>query len=390
MDNSKIPHEQFEAAKKAAIDGDVHALEEFFATYAYHPQIRNWYDEIYPYPIKEKNLHEDVRSIIARDNFFNDWSGYEKFKQEMNKENSSVFQFETAADAVVKGDSITLKHLLKQNPDLIHARSIRLHHATLLIYTGANGVEGFRQQTPKNAVAIAEILLNAGAEVDAIGDMYGGTTTLGLVATSIHPFKTGVQNELIDILLEHGADPNFSVAPDYRESRLIVACLANGRHAAAVYLAKKGVALDLEGSAGIGDLDRVKNYFDDDGSLKKGATTEQANSGFIWACEYGMIDVASFLLGHGIDIAALTNGMTALHWAIVGGQLDTIKLLLERNAPLEIKNSYGGTALGQALWAAFNEPRPQDLAIIEALIAAGAKIEPDWDKYIDEVRRRQV
>ena len=390
MDNSKIPHEQFEAAKKSAIDGDVHALEEFFSVYAHHPQIQNWYNEIYPYPIKEKSLHEDVRSIIVRDNFFDAWAGYEAFKQELNKENSPVFQFEAAADAVVKGDSITLKHLLEQNPDLIHARSMRLHHATLLIYTAANGVEGFRQQTPKNAVAIVEILLHAGAEVDAIGDMYGGSTTLGLVATSIHPFKAGLQNELIDILLEHGANPNFSVAPNYRQGRLIVACLANGRHAAAVYLAKKGAALDLEGSAGIGDLDRVKNYFGDDGSLKNGATIEQANSGFIWACEYGMIDTVRFLLGHGIDIATPTNGMTALHWAIVGGQLDIIKLLLERNAPLEIKNSYGGTALGQALWSAFNEPRPQDPAIIKALIAAGAKIEPGWDKYIDEVRKREA
>jgi hypothetical protein len=87
-------------------------------------------------------------------------------------------------DAVVAGDADTLTHLLNQNPELIHVRSMRTHHATLLHYVGANGVEGWRQRTPKNAVRIAEILLDAGSEVDAAADMYhGGCTTLGLVAT---------------------------------------------------------------------------------------------------------------------------------------------------------------------------------------------------------------
>jgi hypothetical protein len=63
-----------------------------------------------------------------------------------------------------------------------------------LHYVAANGVEGYRQKTPKNAVKVAEILLNAGAEVGADFD-YGslrrayperaGSTPLGLVATSV-------------------------------------------------------------------------------------------------------------------------------------------------------------------------------------------------------------
>jgi hypothetical protein len=47
---------------------------------------------------------------------------------------------------------------------------------------------------------IAEMLLNGGAEVDALADMYGGgCTTLGLVATNIHPKVAGVLHELIDL-----------------------------------------------------------------------------------------------------------------------------------------------------------------------------------------------
>jgi ankyrin repeat protein len=60
------------------------------------------------------------------------------------------------------------------------------------------------------------------------------------------------------------------------------------------------------------------------------------------------------LLQKGVDLGVGENpgenpGTTGLHWAVVGGQLDTIKLLLERGAPLEANNVYGGTALGQPL-----------------------------------------
>ena len=41
---------------------------------------------------------------------------------------------------------------------LISARSVRKHRSNLLHYVGANGVEGFRQKTPQNAVEVLEIL----------------------------------------------------------------------------------------------------------------------------------------------------------------------------------------------------------------------------------------
>src|SRR5206468_6302768 len=42
----------------------------------------------------------------------------------------------------------------------------------------------YRQKTPKNAVRIAEVLLRAGADINAVADIYGGSDTLGLAATS--------------------------------------------------------------------------------------------------------------------------------------------------------------------------------------------------------------
>ena len=95
--------------------------------------------------------------------------------------------FETAVDAVVDGDVETLTDLLRANPDLVRARSSREHRATLLHYVGANGVEDERQRTPKNAVEVTRVLLDAGADIHSMADIYGGSHTFGLVATSIHP-----------------------------------------------------------------------------------------------------------------------------------------------------------------------------------------------------------
>src|SRR5438309_1874431 len=124
----------------------------------------------------------------------------------MKDARSPVAQFEPAIDAIIIGDVATLERLLRASPWLVRARSTRKHHSTLLHYVGSNGVEGFRQRTPKNIVKVAELLLGAGADINATADMYGGgSDTLGLAATSIHPVTAGVQEELMAFLLARGA-----------------------------------------------------------------------------------------------------------------------------------------------------------------------------------------
>src|SRR5439155_980457 len=136
------------------------------------------------------------------------------------------------------------------------------HRATLLHYVSANGVENYRQQTPQNIVRMTELLLAAGAEVDAEANVYGGgCTTLGLVATSAHPRQAGVQNALIQLLLDHGArmeHPNLAG----NDHGAVFACLANGCPEAARYLADRGARLDLVAAAGVGRLDVVQSLVD--------------------------------------------------------------------------------------------------------------------------------
>jgi ankyrin repeat protein len=327
----------------------------------------------------------EAQFIIARCHGFASWPIFSKHIVSISRENSPISRFEATADAIVAGDLSAVEGLLRKDPELIRARSTREHRATLLHYIAANGVEDYRQRTPGNAVAIAEALLAAGAEVDAEANLYGGgSTALGLVATSGHPQRAGVQIALLELLLEHGA----AIDPNPGSAGLVVACLANGRSEAAEFLAGVGAPLNLEAAAGVGRLEVVKGFFNENGSLKAPATKLQMERGFLWACEYGRNGVVDLMLQHGADLLAQANtGQTGLHWAVIGGNLETVKLLLERGASLEATNVYGGTALGQALWSAFNSDRPTDpVRIIEVLLDAGAKVEDGTLSWLTQQR----
>jgi hypothetical protein len=139
----------------------------------------------------------DAQLVIAREHGFESWPRFAKHIEGLARESSPVSKFESAADAIVAGDRATLERLLRENPELIRARSTRVHRATLLHYISANGFENYRQKSPQNAVEIATMLLQAGAEVEAVADMYGKDTTLGLVATSVHPLRAGIQIALL-------------------------------------------------------------------------------------------------------------------------------------------------------------------------------------------------
>ena len=318
----------------------------------------------------------DAQFVIARSHGFESWPRFSKHLGSASLKSSVVARFESAADAICDGDVRTLKRLLAEEPRLIHARSTREHNATLLHYVSANGVEGFRQKTPKNIVEIAEVLLKSGADVNAEADVYGGgATTLGLAATSVHPFREGVQNPLLQVLLDHGADIDHQTSGGNRQNA-VNGCLSNGRVEAAVFLADRGARLDLEGAAGVGRLDVVKSFFNAEGGLKSKAMRKQLRSALKHACAAGQLQVVEFLLDKDVNWTGNQgDGQTLLHSAAIGGQLETIKLLLKRKPALEARNIYGGTVLGQTLWSAAHGGDPALYAeIIKVLIAAGAKV----------------
>jgi len=331
----------------------------------------------------------DAREIIAREQCFENWDRFAAFAAEMKRSDSAVARFEHAADAIAFGDAAELGQLLGKNPDLIRARSTRTHHSMLLHYVGANGIESWRQRPSQNAVRVAEILLDAGAEIDAVADMYkGGCTTLGLIATSIHPKTAGVLLPLIDLFLARGA--RIDAAGAGNAHTFIKGCLANGRPEAAQYLADKGVPLDLEGAAGVGRLDKVASFFNSDGQLKPIATDAQLHAGFNWACQYGHPAVVEFLLDHGVSVN--DTRQIGVYWAAHGGHVDIVRVLLKRNPPLDARDAtFNATPLEWALhgwWERRDEPAKREpyYEIVRLLIAAGAPVEQRWLNGDDAIR----
>lgn len=328
--------------------------------------------------LSENCTLSSAQFVIARSHGFESWPKFAKHLEALAKQDSSIAGFEAAADAIITGKIAALKRLLRKDRQLIHMRSTREHQATLLHYVAANGVENYRQKTPNNIAQIANLLLEAGAEIDATANVYGGgATTLGLAATSIHPEIAGVQEELLQTLIDHHATIDKQGSAGNRH-HVVLGCLANSRLKAAVFLAERGAQLTLESTAGVGRLDLVRNYFNNDDTLKPSATKKQLESGFLYACTYGHTDVVEFLLAKNVDLATHAgDGQTGLHCAVIGGHLDTIHLLLKHHLPLEAKNIYGGTVLGQTLWSAAHGGDPDIyIKIIEALIAAGANLPP--------------
>ena len=98
----------------------------------------------------------------------------------------------------------------------------------------------------------------------------------------------------------------------------------------------------------------------------------------------GRTATAEYLIDHGVDpYAGMKTWLAGPHYAVSSGHLDTVRMLLDKKIPLEVRNLHGGTLLGQALWSAVNEHKPSHADIIEALIEAGAYVEPgtlEWWK----------
>jgi ankyrin repeat protein len=379
--------EQYETQAKelvsACLSGAPDALREWAARWPEHaPQLEAFARDTLT---SRHCALTGAQFVIARMHGFESWPKFSAHLDGLARAGSPISNFEAAAEAVVAGDVAGLERLMRQQPSLVRARSARGHRATLLHYAAANGVENYRQKTPANAVAIVERPLSAGAEVDAEADMYGGgCTTLGLVATSIHPERAGVQNALMQTLIDHGAVLDHPGAAG-NTHLLIKGCLANGRLSAARFLASRGARLDLEGAAGIGRLDVVQSSFDDDGTRKPIVTMEEMRAAFGTACTYGQHAVAELLLDRGVppDVTLGDHGQMGLHWAALGGHADIVGLLLDRRAPVNaVEERYHGTPLTWALhgWSdpPYGTPTERYYDVIALLVRAGAEVNAAW------------
>jgi hypothetical protein len=352
-------------------------------------------------------LLADAQHLIAEAHGFASWGAFAQHVEETEGRRRPDDDFERAADAVVTGDLGTLESLVRKNPSLIRARSRRVHRATLLHYVAANGVEDFRQMTPKNAVTVARFLLDSGAEVDAAAETYGGgywQTTMNLLVSSAHPAAAGLMPALVDVLVDYGAAAN-GVADD--ESPVMTA-LDFGYGDAAETLARRGARVDnVVTASALGRLDLVRRFVVDKSTLAAGVPlvaprwrklpddpTTHIELALVWACKFARADVAEFLIDLGVSPAAKDGySMTALHWAAPNGMVGVVGRLLSLGAPLEVMNTWKGTVLDSTIHFAIHMPvKGVDYpAMLETLIAAGADVNavyPSGDERIDALLRR--
>lgn len=296
----------------------------------------------------------DAQLALARRYDFRDWAALEDHVNAVVQKDSAVHRFEAAVEAVVSGDLLTLEELLHKHPDLVRARSQRITHfdpsvhgAMLLHYVAANGVENYRQKTPANAVEILKTLLRAGTETDALANLYGGQwTTLSLLVSSCHPAEAGLQVALAETLVDFGASVE-GVGEGRWVSPVMTALVFGYLHTAEALVKRGAQVKDLAFAAGMGRLEEARQ-------LLPAADVESRHRALALSAQLGHADVVQLLLDAGespdrYNPDGLHSHSTPLHQAALAGHSAVVKLLVERGARLDIKDSiYQSTPLGWA------------------------------------------
>lgn len=267
-----------------------------------------------------------------------------------------------AVQAIINGDAGTLKNLLLAYPALIKARSESPHQSTLLHYVAANGIESELQKTPPNAVEIAQILIDAGTEIDATAETYGGgpnQTTLCLLISSSHPAEAGVKGDLVRLLCESGAKVNGLLD----DGAPMITALAFWSVESFDVLAEQGARIDnFVFAAASGDLDLTKKHinipYQPQISTKDWIAHHQRlyqedslGCAFVKAAMCGHLPIVEYLLAQGADIDTKYDyNRTALHEAAWTGQHKVVEFLLQNGADKSIRDTqHDSTPSG---WAA--------------------------------------
>jgi len=314
---------------------------------------------------------DDALLAIARWYDFRDWASLVSWVDAATVADSPVARFEEAVDAIVSGDLPAVARLLRDDPTLVRARSTRVnffdppvHRATLLHYLAANGVEGYRQRSPKNAVEIAKLLLDAGADPNALQDSYGGqNTVMSMLVSSTPPKEAGVQVPLVNLLIDYGA----TIAPSGEGAWTspIETALVFSMREAADALVERGAAIDtLAAAAGLGRLEDVRR-------MLPFATPGDRHRALALVAQAGHAEIVGVLIDAGEDPNRFNppgthSHVQPLHQAIAAGHLTVVTMLVERGARLDTRDTiHQGTPLGWAKY--FNRPE-----IAAYLVSKGA------------------
>ncbi|MCY4181077.1 MAG: ankyrin repeat domain-containing protein [Litoreibacter sp.] len=244
--------------------------------------------------------------------------------------------FKQALDFMDAGNEARLKDHLARHPGLIHEEALfeggnYFQTPTLLEFLPEN--PNRQERIPANALKIAEILLEAGAaqNQEALNE------TVMLAASGRICRESGLQNALIELLCQHGADPEAGM----------YSALAHDEFDAARALIECGAKLNLPAAAALDERVVVK-------SLLNNASSDDIQLALALAACCGRAEVAKLLLAGGADPNRYNppgghSHCTPLHSAVAAKKLDTVKALMEGGADLSLTDIHHKmTALGWA------------------------------------------
>lgn len=219
-----------------------------------------------------------------------------------------------------------------------------LHHNHKLGQHGRNGRSALHGACASGQLAVAQLCLDRGADVDLTDKL--GNTSLLLAAQNGH-------TEIVRLCIEAGASLDACNMRGY--TPLVVA--SGGGHTEIVnLLLEQGAKVQPCRSKAVAALISASNR----GQiavvgllLANGCDIEARNSvgktPLLLASAGGHEEVVSLLLEHGADVEAVDmDGATSLHHASLQGHLSTVSVLLQTGCAVHTKDKRGKTALHYA------------------------------------------
>lgn len=242
--------------------------------------------------------------------------------------------FRRAVELLDAGDAVGLRAHLNQHPNLARQHVTfeggnYFRNPTLLEFVAENPVR--HGTLPDNIVRVAKVILDAGVEQTALNE------TLMLVSTGSVPRETGMQRPLIDLLCDHGADPNSAIH----------AAALHGELESVNALLGRGARIDLPVAAALGRIEEARRLLPD-------ADSEDRHLALALATQFDHVEIVRLLLdaGENPDRYNPVGGhshTTPLHQAAGAGQCELVRLLVERGARLDLKDILWGAT--PADWA---------------------------------------
>jgi len=231
--------------------------------------------------------------------------------------------FRRAVELLDAGDVEGLRGWLKTHPGLVRQHVLfeggnYFRSPTLLEFVAENPIRNGR--LPGNIAEVARVILEAGPEQAARNE------ALMLVATGSVVREAGVQVPLIRLLVEYGAEAGSPVR--------LAAVLSE--HASVRELLRLGERLDLPVAAALG-------YEAECRALLGGASAEDRHLALAVAVNFGHVAIVRALLDAREDpnrynpVGGHSHG-TPLHHAAGAGDLEMVRLLVERGARLDRKD----------------------------------------------------